>query len=84
MCQCGEKRLVNHLLYAVTKKRGDTEVIEDAIPIINTDVSIRLAEKPRRVYIAPEMKELEFTYENGILSYTVPEFTLHTMVVIDK
>ena len=28
--------------------------------------------------------DAEFTYENGILSYTVDQFPLHGMVVIDK
>ncbi len=84
MDQAVENRLVNHLLYAVTKNRGDTEVIEDAIPIINTTVTIKLENAPKRVYIAPEGKDLEYKYENGVLKYTVPEFTLHTMVVIDK
>lgn len=79
-----ESRYVNHLLYAVTKQRGDTEVVEDAIPIHNTNVKIRLANAPKRVYIAPENIDIEYKYENGILEYTVPEFTFHTMVVIDK
>ncbi len=83
MCQCDKNRLVNHLLYAVTKKRGNTEVIEDAIPIINTNVKIKLDKAPSRVYIAPECTDLEYKYENGVLEYTVPEFTLHTMVVTE-
>ena len=79
-----EKRYINHLLYCVTKKRGDTEVIEDEIPIHNTHVSIKLGAKPSRVYLAPSEEELPFTYENGVLSYVVPVFETHGMVVIDK
>ena len=79
-----ENRYVNHLLYAVTKQRGDTEVIEDAIPIYNTSVKIRLADAPKRVYLAPDGRDIECRYENGVLEYTVPEFTFHAMVVIDK
>lgn len=84
MEQACENRFVNHLLYAVTKKRGDTEIIEDAIPIINTKVTIRLEKAPSRVYLVPECKDLEYKYENGVLEYIVPEFALHTMVVIEK
>ncbi len=84
MDQACENRLVNHLLYCVTKKRGDTEVIEDAIPIYNTSVKIKLENAPKRVYLAPEGKDIEFKYENGVLEYVVPEFVLHGMVVIDK
>lgn len=80
-----ENRLINHLLYAVTKPRGNgIEVIEDAIPVLNTHVEIRLAQKPKRVYSASDGRELDFTYENGILSYTLDCFTTHAMVIIDK
>ncbi|MBQ7821805.1 MAG: beta-galactosidase trimerization domain-containing protein [Clostridia bacterium] len=79
-----ENRLVNHLLYAVTKPRGNgIEIIEDAIPVYNTEVKIRLDTKPKRVYCAPEGCDIDFTYENGVLSYTLDSFTTHTMAVID-
>lgn len=84
MEQKNENRYVNHLLYAVTKLRGNTEVIEDAPVTVDTKVSVRLPAKPSRVYLAPEEKDIPYTYENGVLSYTVKEFTLHGMVVIDK
>ena len=76
-------RYVNHLLYAVTKLRGAVEVIEDAPITVDTSVSLRISEKPRRVYLAPEKREIPFTYENGILNYTVDRFVLHGMVIID-
>lgn len=76
-------RYVNHLLYAVTKLRGAVEVIEDAPITVDTSVSLRISEKPRRVYLAPEKREIPFTYGNGILGYTVDRFVLHGMVIID-
>jgi len=80
--KCG--RYVNHLLYAVTKNRGkNIEVIEDVIPIRGTNVKIKLGRQPARVYLAPENTDIAYKYENGILEYTVDEFTTHAMVVID-
>ena len=79
-----ENRYVNHLLYAVTKKRGRIEVIEDAPVTVGTEVTVRMESKPKRVYIAPENRDIPFSYQNGILSYSVDSFVLHTMVVIDK
>ncbi len=83
--QAGERRFVNHVLYAVTKLRGSVEVIEDAIPIRDTHVSLRLPGTPavRRVYSAPDNTDVPYRYEDGVLSYTVPEFVFHGMVVID-
>ena len=83
--QASENRLINHLLYAVTKPRGDgIEVIEDAIPLCNTKVEIRLNKAPKRVYTAPDEKDINFKYKDGVLEYTIDSFTTHAMVVIDK
>ena len=82
--QEAENRLVCHLLYVVTKVRGkNTEIIEDAVPIYNTALKIRTDKFPKRVYSAPDMSDIGYTYENGVLEFTVKEFTIHSMVVID-
>lgn len=84
MEQKEKNRYVNHLLYAVPVKRGGgIEVIEDIIPVYNIDVEIKMDRKPKRVYLAPENEDIGFTYENNIVSYTVPEIYNHAMVVID-
>lgn len=77
-------RLINHLLYASPVKRGEgTEIIEDIIPIYDCKVSLKLEKKPGRVYLAPQMVDLEYTYEGGRIDYTVPKIDCHQMVVID-
>lgn len=83
MQQEKEKRYINHLLYAVTKLRGTVDVIEDASITVDTSVSIRIAEKPKHVYLAPDERDIPFTYENGILKYMVDRFVLHIMAVIE-
>ena len=83
MKQEKEKRYINHLLYAVTKLRGTVEVIEDSPITVDASVSVRISEKPKRVYLAPEGRDIPFTYENGILKYTVDRFVLHCMVIIE-
>ncbi len=78
-------RYICHLLYAVTKVRGrNTEIVEDIIPIFGTDVEIRLSARPRRVYLAPEGRDLPFEYKEGRLSFTVDAFECHGMVVIEE
>jgi hypothetical protein len=84
MDQPAEHRLVNHLLYASPVKRGNgIEVIEDIIPLYNISVKLHTDFVPKKVYIAPEKKDIPFSYENGILSYTVDKLENHAMVVID-
>lgn len=78
-----DRRLVVHLLFCHTTLRGrDTEVIEDVVPLYNTDVWVR-AEKPSRVLLVPENKPVDFTYENGKIRFRIGEFSLHRMISIE-
>ena len=77
-------RLVNHIAYAVPKVRGrNTEIIEDIPTMLDTKVSVKTDKKPSRVYLAPSMEELDFTYADGQVSYTVPKFECSTLAVIE-
>lgn len=79
-----DNRIINHLLYASPVKRGENiEIVEDIIPIYDCKVSIKAEKEPNRLYLAPQMVDLEYTYENGRLNYTVPKIDCHQMVVIE-
>ncbi|MDQ0059059.1 beta-galactosidase trimerization domain-containing protein [Paenibacillus harenae] len=79
-----EKRLINHLLYASPVRRGDgIEVIEDIVPLYDVKVSIRTINPVKKVYLAPQMTPLPYSYEDRTVSYTVPVLECHQMVVID-
>jgi len=81
--QPGEKRLVNHLLYASPVKRGNgIEVIEDIVPLHDVEVTVRTSRPVNGVYLAPQMTPLPYRYENHAVSYTVPKVECHQMVVI--
>ncbi len=77
-------RLVNHVLYASPVKRGtDTEIIEDIIPVYNINVSVKTDKAVNKVYKAPQMTEVPYKYENGILSYTVDKIECSQLIVIE-
>ncbi len=83
MKQEAENRLIHHLLFAYTTNRGQkTEVIQDTIPLYNIHASIKSSKAPKEVYLAPSKDPLPYTYENGIISYTIPKLEIHQMVVI--
>ena len=78
------ERHINYIAYAITKVRGEkTEVIEDLPTVLDTKVTVKVAQKPSRVYTAPDMQELEFAYEDGKVTYVVPRFECSTLVVIE-
>lgn len=82
-CQGGE-RLVNHIAYAIPKVRGkNVEIIEDIPTVLDTTVTVKTDRMPSRVYLAPIMENLDFSYENGRVSYTIPKFECSTLAVIE-
>jgi len=84
MNQTAEKRLVNHILYASPVRRGSgIEIIEDIIPLYHVNVAVKTGFAPRRVYLAPEMQDIPYTYENGRVAYTVDKLDCHAMVVLE-
>jgi len=75
--------LINHLLFAHTTVRGtNTEIIEDLLPICDTTVEIKPAKAPKSVTLQPQGIPVPFTYQNGVLLYTVDKFTCHQMIEI--
>ncbi len=84
MHQRKEDRLVNHILYASPVKRGSgIEIIEDIVPLYNIDVSVKCDRKPKKVYSAPDMNEIPYSYESGRICYKVEKLDMHKMVVIE-
>lgn len=78
------ERLVNHMVYAIPKVRGrNIEIIEDIPPVLDTTVTVKVDKKPSRVYLAPSMDALPFTYESGAVTYTVPKFECSTLAIIE-
>lgn len=78
-----DDRLVAHFLYASPVKRGDgIEVIEDILPVYQVTASIRADFVPKRVYLAPQDKDIPFSCDNGRVSFTIEKLENHQMVVL--
>jgi hypothetical protein len=77
-------RYIVHLLYAVPVRRGiKTEVIEDIQPLYQVEVQLNIKDKANKVYLAPQMEELEFSYEQEAVRVVVPKLENHQMIVFD-
>jgi hypothetical protein len=72
-----------HLLYATPIRRGQTEVIEDVIPLRNVQVTIRMDSKPGRVYVAPSGQDIEYRFSDGRVELIVPTVELAAIVVLE-
>ncbi|MCG8306933.1 MAG: alpha-L-fucosidase [Cytophagales bacterium] len=76
------RRYVVHLLYAAPIQRGSVQVIEDLVPIYNTNVELNLGKKIKKIYSVPDMNPLDYMREGEKIRLKIPEFTGHTAVVV--
>lgn len=82
LTQQGDRKIV-HLLYAHTTKRGEnTEVIEDIVPLYSVNVSVK-CDKPSKVILVPQNEEIDFSFDNGKVTFTVPKVEIHQMISIE-
>jgi hypothetical protein len=89
--QPAKNRLIAHLLYAPITLRAQvtiwgtprpTEIIEELIPLRDTRVTLRLAHPVRAATLEPQGTPLPFTHDGERVTFTVPEFTGHQMIVL--
>ena len=83
------KRFIAHLLYAPKSLRGaaqsttinkSMEVIEDLIPLSNVQVAVWVPRNIKFARLVPEAVDLPFNQKDGVVAFTVPEFTAHAMI----
>lgn len=70
---------VLHLLFANPIPRGEINVIEDVIPLLDVKIQVKLP-SVESVKLAPEGTELEFEYDGGFCVFTCPKIELHQMI----
>ena len=78
-----KNRFILHLLYASPIQRGCAQVIEDLPSIYNIEVTMAIKEKIKRVYLAPESRELTFIQEDENIKINIPKLKCHQIVVLD-
>lgn len=77
------KEWILHLTQFSAKRHTGNTVVEE-IPIRHSiPVVFRPPAKPKRVYLAPSMEEPKWSWDNGVLTCTVPELHIHQMVVLE-
>lgn len=84
MNQIANDRLICHLLYSSPVKRGNgIEIIEDEIPLYNIKTTIHTGRDPKKLYTAPDMHELEYTYDSECVTFVLDKLATHSAAVIE-
>ena len=77
-------RWIVHILNYVPERRAPgLDIVEEASPIVNLNVALRLGERPRQVYLVPQRRNLELGYINGYAHVVVPIVNGHQMLVFE-
>ena len=76
-------RYVFHAAYASPIQRGNTSVIEDAVPLRDIPVQIRIPETVKQVKLIPEGTDIGFIQENGTVRFNIPCVKLYQGVEVD-
>lgn len=81
--QSEKRRYVLHALYAAPVVRGkNTQIIEDLLPIYDTEFELRL-DGIKRVKLIPEGTEIPFDYKNGVCKFVIDKFVCKQIVSIE-
>lgn len=75
--------LVVHLLSFSPERRAENlDIVEDAFPIVNMPIAVKVEKTPQRVFLAPKEEDLSFHYENGYVHTNVTVLDGHAMLVV--
>ncbi len=78
-----DRTIVHLIWYSIERRAPDLDMVEDYIPVLNLNLSLKSHRAPVRVYLAPENKPLAFEYADARINVTVPELRGHAMIVLD-
>jgi hypothetical protein len=79
----GRRTIVHLLQYCPERRTEKLDIVEDIVPLHDVAVSLKLDRKPRRVYVAPEVEALDFTYADGRVDVVVPKVNGHAMIAFE-
>ncbi|MBQ8758724.1 MAG: alpha-L-fucosidase [Clostridia bacterium] len=82
--QKNDNRFVLHALYAAPVVRGrNTQIIEDLVPLYNSEFEIATEKKIKNVRLVPQNKNVDFTEKDGRVCFKIDEFTCSQLVVLE-
>jgi hypothetical protein len=80
-----DNQVIVHLLSFLSSRRAPgLDLIEDAFPLVNMPLAVRLPDKPARVYLAPQQQDIQWDYHDNYIRMELTVTDGHAMIVIEK
>lgn len=83
MLKQGRRRVVHLASYVPERRTDRMDIIEDRVPLHDVGLSVAGGRKVRRVYLAPQERDLAYEVDGGRVRVTVPVIDGHQMVVVE-
>ena len=74
--------LLPHLLHYVHQQRGLLDIIEDVLPLVEVELSVRSEARPSAVQLVPQGEAIGWEFRDGYVRFRVPQVTGHQMVLL--
>ncbi|MFD2611313.1 beta-galactosidase trimerization domain-containing protein [Paenibacillus gansuensis] len=82
--QDAQNREILHVIHYIPQKKSkEMEIVEEVLPLYGQQVRVRLYRRPNKVYLAPQLDELTFSYRDSYVEFIIPEIWGHQMVVME-
>ena len=79
-----EKRFILHVLHYIAQRKGPTiDIIEDKIPLYNSEFSLALNKDIKGIKLVPNNTELKWKLEDGRVKFAVEKIEGHQMIEIE-
>ncbi len=79
----GKRTIVHLLQYCPERRTKDLDLVEDIVPLYDVPLSLASARAPKKVYLAPDLEEINFEHLAGRVNLRVPRIAGHAMVVFE-
>lgn len=82
--QKNESRFILHVLHYIAQRKGPTiDIIEDKIPLYNSEFSLELNKDIKGIKLVPSNTELKWKLESGRVEFAVEKIEGHQMIEIE-
>ena len=73
-----------HILAYCPEGRGQASALEDRITLVDTEMSLRTDGPVKKVYLAPDRKELPFEQKDGYCTVRIPLMSGYRLIVFES
>jgi len=81
--QQGERTIVHLLNFHLNRASNQIKVIEEIPPVLDTEIRLRREADPKRVYLAPEDEDLQWSRDGQHIVIPISRYDVHAMVVVE-